>query len=1032
MRRARIEVRRRVPSLLIVVVLAAIVGLPTSGATASPVPASTTAAASGSAATITSGPLAMTGATAATNSTLTVGNLTATLGPDFWGTTVSNEVPMLRNEADAINATPSRVIVWPGAMAGEDYDPFTDTHYNTYSGVATPAVASEAQFVQLCRAIHCTAIVQVPAEIDNPSFAESIVNYTEVNLSFHPAYWMIGNEPELWEHWKQAWKSWGSGYTTGPTPTQFGDEVLAYVNDIRKVDNTTPILGLPASGCTCGYYTFSQWISGVLAVTGNKIQAVAFHEYPAGWLGTGTGSLLDFYVTIQTSVNIPTRIVSARAAVQSACKGCNVSVFVSELGSALSWSTYGQYAAGFSGAISIAAQMTQAMDVNLSNIDLFAAQLPTSNSWFNQTGYARPDYALYTHILNRLGPQVYPVNLTGLGLSLYGVATNDPNDAGRQDLLVVNANITHAVQFSPQFPDGVSTAPVEAFYWNGSIHTTKSNGTTWVEPYTPEPLPQLDASGLPGTYVLPPQSMVLFESYPGGGTFVRLQAQNLPVNTSWFTTVGSRFYQTTDANLSLLLAPGSYPVQGESIPLPTGGREHHPAERLAPFAPNPLAVDGTYTNASVAFTPQWSVNVSASPVDEGTAQPDVGWANASQPVNFTATPAAGDVFTRWSGWGPGSYNGSQRTITLVPTGRINETAHFEVGTPAIFIAQGLPIGTAWSVTTRGFTTNTSGASMIVYAPNGTWGYHIGSIDGYRILPQNGSFSAPGFDTYVRFVKITPPQPQYAVQFQVTGLPSGMTVAITVRTVSAVAGIVVPAFSLINGTYAYQVGYVAGYHAAVPLKQFNVTGGPLTVTVPFLPTVYDASWQATGLWSGANWSVVVGGSAMSPNGSWVTGAFVNGSYPYVVVVPSNFSVTPRTGWLNVTGGRATVLLNVSLLRFAAGFAAVGPGASEGWSVRLGNVTTAAAENRSEFVLPNGSYTYDVHPPSGDYAVPSHGTLTVAGATPLVSLKFYPVSNKPSAALVAQLTAGALIASAWIGLSVVLGFAVVRRARRRRGA
>ena len=49
---------------------------------------------------------------------------------------------------------------------------------------------------------------KVPAEIDNPSLAEQIVNYTEVNLSFHPAYWMIGNEPELWGHWQVPWKNW--------------------------------------------------------------------------------------------------------------------------------------------------------------------------------------------------------------------------------------------------------------------------------------------------------------------------------------------------------------------------------------------------------------------------------------------------------------------------------------------------------------------------------------------------------------------------------------------------------------------------------------------------------------------------------------------------------------------------------------------------------------------------------------------------------------------------------------------------------
>ncbi|MCI4337536.1 MAG: glycoside hydrolase family 44 protein, partial [Thermoplasmata archaeon] len=266
------------------------------------------------------------------NVTLTIGNRAANISSQFFGTTVNNEVRMFRGEATAVNATPARVLVWPGAMAGEDYDPLTQTHYDTYSGIPKHALTNESQFVQLCKATHCTAIVQVPAEIDNASFAEAVVNYTEVNLSFTPAYWMIGNEPELWSHWKLPWKDWATQSSGGPDPTQFGHEVVAYVKAIRAVDSTTPILGLPASGCTCGSWTFPQWISGVLNVTGSKIQSVAFHEYPAGWLGTGDGSLEDFYWTIQSAAGIPPRLVAARAAVTSSCPGCNVSVFISELG----------------------------------------------------------------------------------------------------------------------------------------------------------------------------------------------------------------------------------------------------------------------------------------------------------------------------------------------------------------------------------------------------------------------------------------------------------------------------------------------------------------------------------------------------------------------------------------------------------------------------------------------------------------------------------------------------------------------------
>lgn len=968
------------------------------------------------------------------NSTLTVSTSSVNLSSQFFGTTINNEVREFRGETDAVNATPARVLVWPGAMAGEDYDPFTDTHYNTYNGTPTKALTNESQFIQMCEALHCTAIMQVPAEIDDPSFAEAVVNYTEVNLSFHPAYWMIGNEPELWEHWKVPWKDWANDYTNGPDPTQFGDEVLAYVNAIRQVDNTTPILGLPASGCTCGYYTFEQWISGVLAVTGDKIQAVAFHEYPAGWLGTGNGSLEDFYGTLQGAASIPTRVAGAREAVQSACKGCNVTVFISELGSALSWSDYGQYAAGFSGSLSIASQMTQAMDVNLSNIDLFAAELATTNSWFGTTGHPRPDYGLYTSILDHLGSEAFEVNLTGLTHTLYAIDTISPNDQGRQDLLVINDNISRSVTFSPKFAGSSASAPVEAWYWNGSIHYTRDNGTGWVEPYTPEPVPQGFSGGLPSTYTLPPQSLILFEAYPSGGTHVRVVESGVPDGAAWYADVDGHLYTTNASNITLLLPAGSYPVGSVPLPLPIFGTEETPSEQLAPEVASPVDVGGTYTNVTINFVPQWRVNASASPGIGGTVTPDVAWANASEPLNLTATPSEGYAFAGWSGWGPGSYNGTNRSITIVPGGRITEKARFAIGDEIVLWEEGLPAGTYWTVTIRGLTTGSNTTTIPVYELGGSYGFTVGTVPGYRSLPTNGGFLVDSSLELVevQFVRITPPPPVFAVTVQVSGLPADTMVTVQVRSsteTAVMSGASLPfQFQLLNGSYAYHVGYVAGYHPNVPEKTFNVTGGPLTVSVPFVPTVYDATWEANGTREGMNWSVVLDGQPQLASSAWVSTSLPNGSYPYQIEFPANFSATPRVGMLVIAGSDVVLPVLFQLVEVPVVFEAMGGSAPSGWSVRLGNLTEGVDGDGTSFMAPNGTYTFDVHPPAGYYAVPSHGNVTVAGPSSPIAIQFHPSSLQPSAALVAALTSGALAASLWIGASVFAGYATLRGVRR----
>ena len=962
----------------------------------------------------------------ALQSTLSVNASSVNLSSLFWGATVNNEVRMFRGETAAVNATPARVLVWPGAMAGEDYDPLTDTHYDTYTGVPIRALTDEAQFVQLCRATHCTAVVQVPAEIDDPQIAEAIVNYTEVNLSFTPAYWMIGNEPELWEHWQVPWNEWESTYSNGPTPTQFGQEVVTYVQAIRAVDPTTPILGLPASGCTCGYWTFPQWISGVLNVTGDRIQAVAFHEYPAGWLGTGDGSLLDFYQTIQGAASIPVRIAAARAAVESSCPGCNVSVWVSELGSALSWSAYGQYAIGFSGALSLGSQLTQAMDDNVSNVDLFATELATTNSWFSPTGQARPDYQAYTEVFDHLGTEAFSVNMSGLNHTVYAIDTIAPHDQGRRDLLVLNDNITNSVEFSPQFAERLGDVPVLALSWNGSIHSTESNGTTWVEPYTPNPVPTEFPDGLPANYTLPPQSLVLFESYPNPASYVQVREHGVPNGTAWYLQLGARFYETNANNVSLLVPTGSYAIGSLGIPLPIDGHERNPTEQLGPFLSSPFSVGGPYANASVNFVVQWRVNATASPAGSGTVTPGAVWWNDSEPLNLSVVaPAPGYAFAGWSGWGPGAANGTARTIRVDPTGGITERARFVIGDPVTILEGGLPDNTTWSVTVRGFTTNSTGGVLMLYEPVGSYGYSVSPVPGYRAVPKDGGFlvNSYGASVSVRFVALTPPAPKYPVTFHVSGLPAAWTVSIEVRGTNEVGGMAGARFLLSNGTYAYRLGYEPGYHAVAGIKTFEVAGGPLTVNVEFVPTVYRVLWTPIGSRAWMNWSVAVNGTTYWGGGSAVSTTLENGTYPYRIDVPSNFSSTPPSGLLRIDGSAARLSPVFSLLEFAARFAVGGPEPSGPWTVRLGNSTLPGTSNGTSFLEANGTYTFDVHPPSGEFAVPSHGNLTVAGTVPPQVIQFYPTSEKPSDALIARLSAGVAWVVVWLGGAGVLAYVVL---------
>jgi hypothetical protein len=164
---------------------------------------------------------------------------------------------------------------------------------------------------------------------------------------------------------------------------------------------------------------------------------------------------------------------------------------------------------------------------------------------------------------------------------------------------------------------------------------------------------------------------------------------------------------------------------------------------------------------------------------------------------------------------------------------------------------------------------------------------------------------------------------------------------------------------------------------------------------------------------------------------VSASLPNGTYSYRLDLPSNYSAAPRTGEFVIDGGAAVLHPLFDLVEFPTLFVAMGPGAPADWSVRLGNLTEGATPNGSLFLAPNGTYTFDVHAPPGYFATPSHGTLTVAGSTPTVPIQFHLSSDRPSAALVAALSSGALSVSLWITASILVGFAAVLWLRRGRG-
>jgi hypothetical protein len=946
-----------------------------------------------------SGPICNTTGNTTGNTTVCV-NLTLKptaidLSSTFWGTTISPRARLLPNEATLVNATPTQIIVWPGGGAGDDYNPITNRIY-TSNGHWTKPVTSEADFVAWCKSVRCQAIFQVPAEIDEPGLAAAVVNYTLKNLSFTPTYWEIGNEPELWHHTGVPWGLWQKRQLDRTYPAQYAEIVQNYTKNMTNANSSIKIIGLAATGRANNRGPIANWIDATIALNGENLSGVAYHSYPAAFQTTPKG-LPDFYGAINGSAGLVGRVGQVRSAIMnlstnSTDRKCLLSclqhqqIFVTEVGSALSSTGFHHWSEGFPGALDLAAQFTQAMDLNLTNLDLFGSVSNTSNSWLSLQGSVRPDYTLYTEILNHLGTIAYPVNITtpttcnctatntSLGSDLYGIATRDPAHADRSDLMVVNLNATTNVTFQPGkgLPGIFPGTSVEVWQWQGNLTNRWGNwSNVSVTPFTSQPVAQYFPNGLPSYWTLPLQSMVLFEAYPSGGAPVQFNATfdlpNQPV-PRWYVDVGGTFETSNGtSNLTFFLPRGEFDVTSPAIPLnhssplSADNNERTPKERLEPFLASTITVATSRLNESVVFAHQWSTNISAGTNDsntssgtEGYVTPAPSWWNESTPLTLTEHAGFHYVFVHWEGFGNGSNTSLGPRAIIAPTSWIAEKAIFAWGYPVTFTETGLPSQTDWSVTVQShFDLNgttyslTDPASSVSNAlgfeeANGTYRFTIGTVPGYRANLSNSSYlTNSSFSVSNRSVVIpitftapTLPAPRYEVTFEETGLPMGTRWWLTTRNVTT-----------------------------------NQTGNVTNVTVSLLTN-----------------------SSLTPTMMFEE---TNGSYGYNTSSIPGFRAHPPAFGYNVSGPGRVVLIQFSPVRYYVIWKEVGLGPNLSWSVTV-NDGTAATTNGSvgawtTLHLVNGTYSFLI-PKVSDYVPVTNesGTFTVNGANVSFDVLFPQVS------------------------------------------
>lgn len=208
----------------------------------------------------------------------------------------------------------------------------------------------------------------------------------------------------------------------------------------------------------------------------------------------------------------------------------------------------------------------------------------------------------------------------------------------------------------------------------------------------------------------------------------------------------------------------------------------------------------------------------------------------------------------------------------------------------------------------------------------------------------------------------------------------------------------------NATYPFEVVPQPGYGAVtngsdvvpsgVNFGNVTVWGDDEFVNVTFLPYVYGVLFTEEGLPQATvgllnetlfPWSVTLVNET-SDIGSTVTWTATetlfgepNGTYDFTVGEIPGWVADPDTGTVSVSGSSVAVVIQFTPFTYRLNFSETGLPTGTNWFASVNGATEqSSGSSFIGFDLPNGTYSYEMIPPTGYSATPTTGTVLIDGA------------------------------------------------------
>lgn len=221
-----------------------------------------------------------------------------------------------------------------------------------------------------------------------------------------------------------------------------------------------------------------------------------------------------------------------------------------------------------------------------------------------------------------------------------------------------------------------------------------------------------------------------------------------------------------------------------------------------------------------------------------------------------------------------------------------------------FMETGLPSGSDWSVNLVGEIQSSENNSMTFLRENGTYLYNISVPSGFYSPESSGTVLVLGSSIQVGA------DFSYAlhrVMFMLQGASTPFMWNVTLGNTTLVTSASSVSIDLANGVYTYAASCPENYVITPSTGEIMVLDGNVTVTISATDATKAVQFHQSGMASGIQWSVEMGGVILSSIGSDIVFELTPGEYNYSVNVPGNFASSISYGNITVSTQDQAVIL-----------------------------------------------------------------------------------------------------------------------------